>query len=193
VSKHDDWKPSVDYTRSATEGIAEELDPSIHTGVGNPLSPYNDELLSEEEEKRIDDKGRLVTRGKLWSEASTGLYLVVALHIQDALGRELRSVSPLLGRADIDLSAATKGKWTLSIAASKEKPRFYHPVVGACLELPDDLALDDIKRQYVVEWLVNTVDESFRDRSLKVQEASRHHLAAAIADAANTAIMATGL
>jgi hypothetical protein len=173
--------------------MAEEMNPDIHTGIGNPLSPYSGELLSEEEEKSVDDKGNLITRGKLWSEASTGLYLVVALHTQDAQGKEIRSVKPLLGRADIDLSGVCRGKWTLSIASSVGNPRFYHPVVGACLELPDDLANDDIKRQYVTEWLVETIKESLDNRGLTILKERMQHLAAAVADAANTAIIATGL
>jgi hypothetical protein len=162
----------------------EELDPSIKTGVGNPLSPYNDQLLSAEDEKSIDDKGRRVIRGKPWSQARTNTWLVIGLHDKESgvTARKLR------GKADIDLSGVAGRPVTLTVASSRGRPTFLHPVIGACLEIPDDLAEDDIKRQYVVEWLIHTVDEAMRKMKVGVKKEDVPKVAAAVADAANISI-----
>ena len=168
--------------------MIEELDPSIKTGVGNPLSPYTGELLSEDDEKRVDDKGHKVAHGLLWSEAKSGRWLTVALHTAETLNAQ----TPLVARTDMDLNKVifnSKGKrWTLSLMTSEVLPRFYHSTVGAALELPIDLAVDSIKRGYVSEWLVNTCDEALKERKLGVRKEARKHLAAAIADAASQTI-----
>ena len=168
--------------------VAEELDPSIKTGVGNPLSPYTGELLSEDDEKRVDDKGHKVAHGLLWSEAKSGRWLTVALHDQETL----RSQTPLVAQTDMNLNKVvynTKGKrWTLSLTTSEVLPRLYHASVGAALELPLDLANDSIKRGYVSEWLINTCDEALKDRKLSIRKDARDHLAAALADAASQTI-----
>lgn len=167
----------------------EDLDPKIKTGVGNPLSPYQDTVLTLEEEKSIDDKGRKVVHGKLWSKSGTNRYLVVALH-----NREMAEcLTDKLAKVDIDLTqnlVKTLGQryWTLSIMTTEGKPRFLHGVTGACLEIPDDLAEDAIKRQYVVEWLVNTCDEAMIDRRIGIHKNSRKQAAAAVADAAQIAL-----
>lgn len=170
-------KPTHDLTH-------EELDPQFNVGAGNPLSPYNDQKLSEDDEKSIDDKGRPTQMGKLWSKSGTGVYLVVGLHTQESSS----PVRPLKAKVDIDLSKALSKGWSLCVGTSIGKPTFLHPIIGACLELPDDLAADPIKRQYVVEWLVNTVDEAMKDRSLSVPRSKRPQVAAAIAEAANASI-----
>ena len=162
----------------------EELDPSLHTGVGNPLSPYNGELLSEEDEKRLDEKGQLVVRGLTWGEAATDVYLVVALHEFE----EATTVEPLRGKINIDLSDISTKKCSLLLATSTGKPTFTHPTIGACLELPSDLASDDIKRQYVVEWLVNTVDESLKKYGAYVMKSDVQKFSQALAEAAESAI-----
>ncbi len=188
-------EPARDF--SGHPGMSEELDPKFHTGVGNPADPNYRKLLSAEDEKRVDDKGNLVVAGELWSKASTGLYLVVAL-----CGRGSPSeYTPFLiseGRADIALdwldnkSGATH-KWCLTIAGAKGKPRWLQPVWGAALELPADLATDELKSSYVVEWLVETVKESLEGCGITPNKTVMKKLGAAVADAANISIRATGL
>jgi hypothetical protein len=160
-------------------------DQSILTGVGNPLNPYNDELLSSEDEKRIDDKGRLVTQGLLWSKAATGHYIWVALWS----GTELTQLVPGgKGQSDIDLSNVYSGDWSLSIGISVGKPRFNKPTVGAAFELPMDLGEDTIKRQYIAEWLCETIAEALQDRGLPMDTKQMGDLAILVADASNRAI-----
>ncbi len=146
----------------------EAFNPDIKTGVGNPLSPYNDELLSEDDEKRVDDKGLLVVHGKTWGESSTNKYLWIALWLG---GHENGDITQLVpggrGQSDIDMSRLTLGTpWSISLGVSEGKPRFNIPTVGACLEIPDDLGDDVLKQKYVIEWLVDTVDESLQNRKL---------------------------
>jgi hypothetical protein len=146
----------------------EALNPDIHTGVGNPLDPYNDELLSEEDEKRLDDKGRLVVHGKPWSAVPTGEYLWTALWLAGHPNGDITQLVPGgRGQSNIYLGDACQDTpWSLSLGISPGKPRFNIPTVGACLEVPDDLGDDPLKQRYVIEWLVDTVHESLRDREL---------------------------
>ena len=160
------------------------MDDTIKTGVGNPLSPYTNELLSEEDEKRVDDKGQLVTRGNLWSASGTGTFIWTALWV----GQEITQLVPGgRGQTDIDLGNLWRS-WNLSIGLSEGRPRFNRPTGGAALEVPYDLAEDDIKRQYVAEWLSETGAESFQERDLVVPKDKMKDLAMAVSVSANRAI-----
>ena len=158
---------------------------TIESGVGNPLSPYNDELLSVEDEKRIDDKGRLVAEGLLWSDAATDNYIWGALWT----GTELTQLVPGgRGQSDIDLGKVYSGNWKLSIGISQGKPRFNKATVGAAFELPMDLAEDAIKRQYIAEWLSETIAEALVDRGLPMDKERLGDLSILVAEASNRAI-----
>lgn len=157
----------------------------LATGVGNPLSPYTDELLSADDEKGIDDKGLKIVEGLLWSKAATDLYLWVALWVGDEL---TQLVPGGTGQSDISLDSVYDGGWSLSLGVSKGKPRFNLPTVGASLEIPYDLGDDSIKRQYVAEWLVNTTVEALSDRQLDTGHTPLGDLALLLGDAANRAI-----
>ena len=177
----------------ADSGMSEELNPGIHTGVGNPLDPYNNELLSVEDEKSLDDKGRRVVMGELWSKAGTDLWLGVALHPQLS-GKML---FPSVAQVDLDLSdivSFTKAQWVLTLSVTQGRtPVYVHDVVGAALELPSDLATDPLKRTYVAEWLNNTVDECFKNRKLRVGTSKYMDLAIAMERAGDLLIQRTGL
>jgi hypothetical protein len=67
------------------------------------------------------------------------------------------------------------------------------PCWGACLELPADLGDDAIKRQYVVEWLVETTKESLSACRIKMNKHRLKKIGAAVADAANIAIKGANL
>ena len=167
-------------------GIAEELDPNIHTGMGNPSDPNFRKLLTAEEERSVDEKGNKVSNGLLWADAGTGKYLVVAL------GRKTLSEYTEYvynrARADIDLGRIFGQNAVLTIASASGKPRWLQECRGACLEIPADLAEDEIKRQYVVEWLVETVKESLAGIGLTMNKHRLTKVGAAVADAANIAI-----
>jgi len=167
----------------------EELDPDITSGVGDPTSPIYRKLLTAEEEKLVDDKGNLVARLKPWSEVGTGLYLTVALHIKSRAVTQFPTGAPK-AQVDMDLSNTLNqtGRWTMSFLVTEGKPRFTHATVGLAIELPDDLGTDDIKRQYLVEWIANTARESLHDRKLTCRDDSRVQLSFALADAANACV-----
>jgi hypothetical protein len=156
-------------------------------GQGHPLDPDRSKILSEDDEKRIDEKGNPIVEGKLWSKASTGLYLVIALHTVPLSADRL-----FKGHSEIDTGIH---KFKLTMGVTEGKPTFLHDTVGACLELPDDLGTDAIKRQYVIEWIVDTVMEAFADRNiiLKKEEVFTMNLVECVAHASDIAIQATGL
>lgn len=153
----------------------------LRTGVGNPLSPYTDELLSPEDEKRIDDKGLKVVHGEPWSKVGTGEYLYIAVHSWESLGadRDRRGV------AVVDLK---QNNWRLELGVTSGKPKFLQPVIGACLEIPLDLGEDSLKRKYVAEWLRDTTWESLGIAQLKMSKDKSMDLGMAVAQGAQSAI-----
>ena len=169
----------------------EDLKPIV--GHGHPMDPNRGKLLSVDDEKRIDEKGRPVVDGKLWGDSATGMYLIVMMH--DSV---FMTEKPVVGRTEIALGGAfLAGSCKLSIAVHKQgKPTFLHEIVGACLELPDDLANDKQKRQYVIEWMVSTVMECFEVRKIRLpspQSATMQDLMMAVSVAGQKAIEASGL
>ena len=169
----------------------EDLKPIV--GQGHPLDPNREKLLSVDDERRIDEKGRPVVDGKLWGDSATGMYLIVMMH--DAVFMTER---PVVGRTEIALGGAfLAGTRKLSIAVSKTgKPVFLHEIVGACLELPDDLGQDKQKRQYIIEWLTATVMECFEVSKIRMPSPDSNtmmELKVAVAVAAEKAIEATSL
>lgn len=169
----------------------EDLKPIV--GQGHPLDPNRGKLLSVDDEKRIDEKGRPVVDGKLWGDSATGMYLIVMMH--DSI---FMTEKPVVGRTEIALGGAfLAGSCKLSIAVHKHgKPTFLHEIVGACLELPDDLANDKQKRQYVIEWMVSTVLECFEVRKIRLpspDSSTMKDLMLAVSAAGQKAIEASGL
>jgi hypothetical protein len=139
-----------------------------------------------EEERSVDEKGDKVSEGMLWADAGTGKYLVVALARQPLA--EYTEYLYNRARADINLSKIFGVPATLTVATASGLPRWMQPCQGACLEIPADLAEDPIKRQYVTEWLVETVKESCANVGLKFNKHRLKKVGAAVADAANIAI-----
>ena len=128
------------------------MDPNIRTGVGNPASRDYGELLSEEDEKRIDAEDRVVVEKKLWSEAGTGLYLSLygtRQHVSVGCDRSYKGQSLWLGNT------------MLTVAVTQGKPRWTKEGYGLSLELPSDLGLDDSKKDYLTQWVIETTKEIF--------------------------------
>jgi hypothetical protein len=101
----------------------------------------------------------------------------------------------VVGRSEISLgnNFERAGRTKLSIYSSQGKPTFNHESVGACFELPDDLGQDATKRQYLVEWLTETVKECFELRKIPIPKDKVEDLAIAVAMAAEKSIEASGL
>lgn len=163
------------------------MDDKPIVGQGHPLDPDRHKVLSADDEKRIDEKGRPVVDGKLWSDSGTGMYLVIALHT-----KPMNSDPRLTGYTELNLGM---GGYLLSMGVSRGKPTFTHDTVGACLELPDDLGSDELKRQYVTEWICNTVIEALADRDITLQEGETFtmNLMECVAHASDIAIQAVKL
>lgn len=171
--------------------MAEDLKPIV--GEGYPLDPDRKKVLSADDEKRVDEKGRPIVDGKLWSEAASGAYLVIIL---SSGAVAISADKQFVGVTEIDLGPAFKApNFKLSMMVSKQgKPSFHHPVVGACLELPDDLGRDKTKQQYIIEWIVHTVMECFEDRGIAIPQGTpKDELMFAVAQASDKAIQSLGL
>ncbi len=164
----------------------------VEAKIGRP--DVNMGLLSENDEKSLDDKGNPIIEGKLWSQAPTGMYLGICMH-QDMF----QTIKPVVGRTEISLGHSFRGAGStkLSMFVSKTgKPTFLHEMVGACIELPEDLANDSIKRQYLTEWIVETVVECFQVRKIGTPPKNSNHMMdfmLAIAEGSEKAIRSSGL
>ena len=137
------------------------MDDKPIVGQGFPLNPDRHKVLSSDDEKRIDEKGVPVVDGKLWSQSGTGMYLVIGLST-DTLKADRR----FIGQSEVTLG---KFGYILTMGVTLGKPTCTQDVVGACLELPDDLGSDAKKRGYVTEWICNTVIESLADRKIALK------------------------
>lgn len=158
-------------------------------GQGHPLDPDRHKVLSADDEKRVDEKGFSVVDGELWSECGSGLYLCVGVHT-----RPLKANVAIIGHSEINLGLGSDN-YLLSTGVSNGKPTFDHDIVGACLELPNDLGSDAKKRQYVAEWLIATVMESLEDQKIPLVKDSTFaiNLVECVAHAADIAIVAAKL
>jgi len=130
----------------ARDGIARPL--SDRVGQGDPTGKYYGQVLTEEEEKRVDEKGERVVYGLPWSRAKTGLYLSLFApkdprEFTSPYGSTVRLTDKVLLWIDVGVG------------------RVRCPVEGAglCLELPSDLGQDPLKARYVTEWIIETVKE----------------------------------
>jgi hypothetical protein len=160
-----------------------------YVGLGDPRNPYNGELLSEGEEKRIDAAGDLVVEGLPWSQTGTGLYLIVGAAPG---GIKLDRKSPGASLLPVSQSVTKGANLHVSVGCTLGKPTVLNDCVAASLELPVDLAQDPMKIQYVTEWVAHTAIESLGAYGLKwdMQVSSFAQLAAAVAGASENAIAA---
>jgi hypothetical protein len=141
-----------DQLRKLLESQGTEMDPSIRTGVGDPTSRYYGELLSEEEEKRIDADDRVIVDKNLWSEGRTDVWLSI---YGTRTEREVGCDRPYSGQS------LWLGNTMLTVAVTDGKPRWNQEGFGLALELPADLGSDDSKRDYLTQWVVETTKEVF--------------------------------
>jgi hypothetical protein len=182
---------SKQYSEEEIQSIVDGLE--IKTGVGDPSNPYFGQLLSAEDEKRIDEKGRPIVEGKPWSGASTGLWLTVAC--APTMGGAEHAGSPLGGDwLPVSLGLSTYGL-KLGVHTTLGRPKFSGTVAGSCMELPSDLASDSIKRKYVVEWLKETCAEALALYGCDVtsKRSAYSDLGLSVATVAEDAILKAGL
>ena len=133
-------------------------DIKIVSGVGDPSSPYWGQLLSEEDEARLDPAGQPIVDGKRWGDCSTGIYLTISVGVDN-------------GGLLVDRKTLGAGRFTfkgssihpelvMDVFTTDGLPTCQSAVAGAALELPEDLASDELKRKYVVEWIRETATEA---------------------------------
>ncbi len=132
------------------EEILKEIDEGgLEVKMGHPLGPQG-VLMSEEDEKSVDELGRPVITGLLWSKAKTGIYLNLFGTLEpDYAGPEL-----LVGGDTIHMGNLSVTAWT-----TLGVPKASCDGVGASLELPSDLARDELKKDYLTAWIKTTAME----------------------------------
>lgn len=178
------------FTEEEIEEIIGALD--IKTGVGDPSSPFYGQLLSQEDENRLDPAGSPVVEGDTWGESSTGLYLTIAV-TKGGFGGSSRAT---LGGAYTPVSLRLSSQpLTIACISTMGKPSFPVRSAGASLELPGDLARDKHKRQYVVEWIKDTAAEALAlyGVDLSKDKDAYQALGLTVALMAEDAIRGTGL
>jgi len=159
----------------------------ITTGVGDPSSPYFKQLLTEDDEARLDTKGNPVVEKSRWGDCGTGLYLVVAANVGDH--------PAALDRKSLGGGSFKYAHVNITVVTTKGKPTMNAVFSGACLELPVDLGEDELKRRYVVEWLVDTASEAMAMWGVNISgnPGLYEQLGLRIASTAEHAIQGTGL
>ena len=162
--------------------------PKPLVGHGHPMDPNRGQLMSEDDEKRIDEQGRPIVDGLLWSRAASGAYLFVVASREPAGSNS----HTLIGASCIEKNL---GGVKLTIGCTIGKPSFNVATAGACLELPNDLGTDGTKRDYIAQWLAHTCAEALAlmGVTLGADPILAGQCAADVATAGNTAINALGL
>lgn len=116
---------------------------------GHPLA--KEKGLSEDDEKRVDERGDPVVTGLPWSGASTGLWLAL-------LGT--RQPLHILQAGCTNSMGTEAGGLFLTLVVTEGRPTLSRDAWGSCLELPSDLGQDPLKRAYLMEWLTHTAAET---------------------------------
>lgn len=151
--------------------------------VGMGMPGEDKEVLTAEEEKKLDEHGKRVVNGEPWSYVPTGLYLTIFGNRPslERLGCDRAFVGQSLRMEEL----------LLTVCTSAGKPTFNADGWGASLELPADLARDALKKQYVTEWMIETTREVFGEAEARLENGDQ--FAVWLAMTADSAIRATGL
>ncbi len=155
-------------------------------GMGHPDPNHPSNRYDGDDQALVDYDGELVVNAAGWSKVPTGLYLSVFVsRISTPLHPDRRFHYETLGLKGGELTVGT----------SKGKPTFQAPGWGLSLELPSDLARDDLKKKYVMEWLVATIGDCLLDSGIKVPggKAELDGLAHWVHDVAERSIRKVGL
>jgi hypothetical protein len=156
-------------------------------GIGHPDPDHPTNKYKGDDEGRYDEEGRPVITGANWSHVPTNLYLTIFLTKLSGLNL---SVDRMFHSETVELKGGE-----LTVGTSNGKPTFQIPGFGLSLELPSDLARDELKKQYVMEWIAGTVGDVLLDSGAKVPGTTRDldHFAAWLHDVAERAIRKVGL
>lgn len=187
----DEPKETPSVLSDLSDAVAEHLAPKAH--MGHPLDPHRGRVLSEDDEKSLDEQGQPVVEGLPWSKAGTGLYVLIAVTtVKPTVSAPvIAGVSAGVPKAIVKMNR----NLTLTVGTTYGKPTFDCPTWGACLELPSDLGKDRLKQQYIVEWLAETTVEALTEAGVNFKKAPERtdDLGMWVAFNAEQAIRATGL
>lgn len=127
--------------------------PKAHLGHPDPNHPTN--KYKGEDAFLFDDKGRPVTSKGRWGGKGTDLwiFLLVSEDQVDLHG-------PADGLKPPEVCTSRIGRVWFTVGVSEGRPTFKTKVHGQALELPSDLARDDLKKQYLIDWLKDTAVEN---------------------------------
>ena len=156
----------------------------VTTGVGDPGSKFYGELLSSEEEKKIDSSGELVVSKAPWSLVPTDLYLSIVgtrTQVSVACDRAFRGDSLWLGNT------------LLTVVVTTGKPKFISEVWGLALQLPSDLGQDALKQDYLTQWVIATTKEIFIGCETVLPKGKEDTLALWLVSTVDKYIRASGL
>jgi hypothetical protein len=167
-----------------SQGDKTKPDPNIRTGQGNPASRHYGELLSEEDEKRIDADDRIVVDEKLWGQASTGMYLSLY---------GTRDEAPVQCDRIMSGQSLWLGNTLLTVSVTLGKPKWDKEGFGLALEVPDDLGRDPSKQDYVTQWVIETTKEIFTGCETVLPAGTENTLAIWLVDTVDKHIRAQGL
>ncbi len=173
-----------DRLRQLLESQGTVKDPNIHTGAGNPTSKFYGQLLSEEEEKSIDANDNLIVSKSTWGKVGTGLYLSLY---------GTREETPIGCDRAYNGQSLWLGNTMLTVAVTLGKPRWTKQGFGLSLELPSDLGLDEMKQDYLTQWVVETTKEIFTGCKTVLAAGTENTLAVWLVDTVDKHIRASGL
>lgn len=124
-----------------------------HPDPNHPTNQYkgDDAFLYDAEGRPITSKGR-------WGGKGTNLWLFLLVS-ESAPG--LRA--PANGLKEPQVCRTHMGGVWFTLGCSEGRPTFTTSVYGQSLELPSDLARDELKKQYVIDWLKDTAEENLRE------------------------------
>ncbi len=132
---------------------------SYDARMGHPDPNHPTNLFKGDAGKLVDYHGNPVVSKAPWSDQHTGLWLSMAVSTM-ACGiqtpKEAGDIKPNVTRATFG------GVW-FTLATTEGLPSYSTKTFGLCLELPADLARDELKKTYVMEWVKETALECLQE------------------------------
>lgn len=157
-----------------------------HPDPNHPSNKYKggDAYLYDYEGRPIVSKGR-------WGGQGTNLWLFITMSKQSV---GLRAPADGMKEPEVFRHGIGGVNWTIGV--SEGRPVFLSSVFGQCLELPGDLARDDLKKQYIMDWIKDTAIECMVEAMDTIGFTGLHSpdmFAKWLQESANTAIKRMGL
>lgn len=127
-------------------------------GIGHPDTNHPTNRYKGDDAFLYDAEGRPVTSKGRWGGRGTNLWMFLLIS-KAAPG----ICAPADGFKEPELCRKSMGGCWFTLGVSEGRPRFRSAVFGQSLELPSDLARDELKKQYVIDWLKDTALENLAE------------------------------